>query len=78
MKLYVYLKKSIDMFIGTVGPDGSSDTHTLEELMGVDLVGQRRIILQLSLPPLPDNVFVRTIKVRRGRETVRKEGLQKY
>ncbi|MPC17990.1 Xanthine dehydrogenase/oxidase [Portunus trituberculatus] len=62
-----------DIFVGlvtagatitTVGPDGSSDTHTLEELMEVDLVGQRRVILQLSLPPLPDNVFVRTIKVR--------------
>ncbi|XP_063842980.1 xanthine dehydrogenase/oxidase-like isoform X2 [Scylla paramamosain] len=62
-----------DIFVGlvtagatitTVSPDGSSDTHTLEELMEVDLVGQRRVILQVSLPPLPDDVFVRTIKVR--------------
>ena len=54
------------MFICTVGSDGSTATHTLEELMEVDLVGQRRVILQVSFPPLPDDVFVRTIKVRRG------------
>lgn len=62
-----------DIFVGmvaagatitTVGSDGSTATHTLEELMEVDLVGQRRIILQVSFPPLPEDVYVRTIKVR--------------
>lgn len=49
--------------VGSVGTDGSTSQHTLEELLDVDLVGSRRVIQELSLPPLGDNDIVRTIKV---------------
>ncbi len=50
----------------TVGTDGSSSQHSMEELLALDLVGSRRIILEMSLPPHGDNVTVRTIKASRG------------
>lgn len=54
------------MCVGAVGPKGSSSQYTLEELLEVDLVGGRQVILELSLPPLGDNVVLRTIKVSKG------------
>lgn len=56
-----------DSFNGKVGSDGSTTQHSLEELLSVDLVGGRRIIFELSLPPWGDNVAFRTIKVSRER-----------
>lgn len=62
-----------DLFVGllaagaivtTVSTDGSSSQHTLEQLLALDLVGSRQVILELRLPPLGDDVIFRTIKVR--------------
>ncbi|XP_068204498.1 xanthine dehydrogenase/oxidase-like isoform X2 [Palaemon carinicauda] len=43
--------------------DGSTTTHTLEELLGMDLVGDRKVILLLTLPKMADNVVFRVFKV---------------
>lgn len=48
--------------------DGSSSQHTLEELLALDLVGGRQVILELRLPPLGDDVIFRTMKVSKGKE----------
>lgn len=43
--------------------DGSTTTHTMEELLAMDLVGDRKIILELTLPKMADNVVFRVFKV---------------
>nr|XP_045608547.1 xanthine dehydrogenase/oxidase-like [Procambarus clarkii] len=61
-----------DIFIGllvagaiitTGGPDGPSEKLTLEELLEDDLVGKRRVILDMILPPQPEDVVIRTFKI---------------
>ncbi|XP_042860846.1 xanthine dehydrogenase/oxidase-like [Penaeus japonicus] len=66
-----------DIFINLLGagavittalPNGSTSTHTLEELLELDLQKERRVILEMRLPPMADNVKFRVFKVM-GRTT---------
>ncbi|XP_069995409.1 xanthine dehydrogenase/oxidase isoform X1 [Penaeus vannamei] len=61
-----------DIFINLLGagavvttalPTGSTSTHTLEELLNLDLQKERRVILEMRLPPMPDDVDFRVFKV---------------
>ncbi|XP_069165338.1 xanthine dehydrogenase/oxidase-like [Procambarus clarkii] len=61
-----------DLFVGllgagatitTAGTDGVTATHTVEELLQVDLKGERRVILEMSLPPMAEDEVFRVFKV---------------
>ncbi|KAK3879999.1 hypothetical protein Pcinc_015481 [Petrolisthes cinctipes] len=61
-----------DLFVGLVGvgatvttatPDGTTTQHSMEELLGLDLVGERRFIIDLSIPTLPDDAAFKAYKV---------------
>ncbi|KAK7074023.1 hypothetical protein SK128_004965 [Halocaridina rubra] len=48
----------------TVGTtDGSTTTHSVEELIGMDLVTNRKVILHITFPKMADNVIFRVFKV---------------
>ncbi|XP_042212779.1 indole-3-acetaldehyde oxidase-like [Homarus americanus] len=49
--------------ITTGGPDGSLEKYNLEELLEVDLVGRRRVILDVVLTPASEDTVVRTFKI---------------
>nr|XP_053653015.1 xanthine dehydrogenase/oxidase-like [Cherax quadricarinatus] len=61
-----------DIFIGllaagatitTAGTDGVTANHTVEELVKIDLKGERQVILRLSLAPVGEDEVIRVFKI---------------